>query len=95
MGVLPLQFKNGEGRATYKLDGTEVFDVLGIGNGINPMQDVTVRITRKDGSTEEVIATCRIDTENEVLYYQNGGILQFVLRNMMKAACIFLNSEAD
>ncbi len=50
------------------------------------MQDVTVRITRKDGSTEEVIATCRIDTENEVLYYQNGGILQFVLRNMMKAA---------
>ncbi len=86
MGVLPLQFKNGEGRATYKLDGTEVFDVLGIGNGINPMQDVTVRITRKDGSTEEVIATCRIDTENEVLYYQNGGILQFVLRNMMKAA---------
>ena len=86
MGVLPLQFKNGEGRATYKLDGTEVFDVLGIGNGINPMQDVTVRITRKDGSTEEVIATCRIDTENEVLYYQNGGILQFILRNMMKAA---------
>ncbi|AJD53541.1 aconitase [Thalassospira xiamenensis M-5 = DSM 17429] len=86
MGVLPLQFKNGEGRATYKLDGTEVFDVLGIGNGINPMQDVTVRITRKDGSTEEIIATCRIDTENEVLYYQNGGILQFVLRNMMKAA---------
>ncbi|WP_404422498.1 aconitate hydratase AcnA [Thalassospira australica] len=86
MGVLPLQFKNGEGRATYKLDGTEVFDVLGIGNGITPMQDVTVRITRKDGSTEEVIATCRIDTENEVLYYQNGGILQFVLRNMMKAA---------
>ena len=70
MGVLPLQFKNGEGRATYKLDGTEVFDVIGIANG----------------STEECIATCRIDTENEVLYYQNGGILQFVLRNMMKAA---------
>ncbi|MBX2831830.1 MAG: aconitate hydratase AcnA [Rhodospirillales bacterium] len=86
MGVLPLQFKNGEGRATYKLDGTEVFDVIGIADGITPMQDVTVRITRKDGSTEECIATCRIDTENEVLYYQNGGILQFVLRNMMKAA---------
>eukprot|EP00003_Mantamonas_plastica_P033701 TRINITY_DN9839_c0_g1_i1.p1 TRINITY_DN9839_c0_g1~~TRINITY_DN9839_c0_g1_i1.p1 ORF type:complete len:896 (-),score=159.60 TRINITY_DN9839_c0_g1_i1:75-2762(-) len=86
MGVLPLQFKNGEGRATYKLDGTEVFDVIGIANGITPMQDVTVRITRTDGSTEECIATCRIDTENEVLYYQNGGILQFVLRNMMKAA---------
>jgi len=86
MGVLPLQFKNGEGRATYKLDGTEVFDVIGIADGITPMQDVTVRITRKDGSTEECVATCRIDTENEVLYYQNGGILQFVLRNMMKAA---------
>ncbi len=86
MGVLPLQFKNGEGRATYKLDGSETFDVLGIGDGITPLQDVTVRITRKDGSTEEFVATCRIDTENEVLYYQNGGILQFVLRNMMKAA---------
>ncbi|WP_412778101.1 aconitate hydratase AcnA [Thalassospira lucentensis] len=86
MGVLPLQFKNGEGRETYKLDGSETFDVLGIADGITPLQDVTVRITRKDGSTEECIATCRIDTENEVLYYQNGGILQFVLRNMMKAA---------
>ncbi|KZB71078.1 MULTISPECIES: aconitate hydratase AcnA [Thalassospira] len=86
MGVLPLQFKDGEGRETYKLDGSETFDVLGIGDGITPLQDVTVRITRKDGSTEECIATCRIDTENEVLYYQNGGILQFVLRNMMKAA---------
>ncbi len=86
MGVLPLQFKNGEGRKSLKLDGTETFDVVGIADGITPQQDVTVRITRKDGSTEETTAMCRIDTENEVLYFQNGGILQFVLRNMIKDA---------
>ncbi|MEQ5776500.1 aconitate hydratase AcnA [Thalassospira sp. NFXS8] len=86
MGVLPLQFKNGEGRKSLKLDGTETFDVIGIADGITPQQDVTVRITRKDGSTEETTAVCRIDTENEVLYFQNGGILQFVLRNMIKDA---------
>jgi aconitate hydratase len=86
MGVLPLQFKDGVNRKTLKLDGTETFDVLGIADGISPQQDVTVRITRKDGSTEEVTVLCRIDTENEVLYYQNGGILQYVLRNMMKEA---------
>ncbi|RCK47061.1 aconitate hydratase [Thalassospira profundimaris] len=86
MGVLPLQFKNGEGRKSLKLDGTETFDIVGIADGITPQQDVTVRITRKDGSTEETTAMCRIDTENEVLYFQNGGILQFVLRNMIKDA---------
>ncbi|PKR54022.1 aconitate hydratase AcnA [Thalassospira marina] len=86
MGVLPLQFKAGEGRKSLKLDGTETFDITGIADGITPQQDVTVRITRKDGSTEEATAVCRIDTENEVLYFQNGGILQFVLRNMIKEA---------
>jgi aconitate hydratase len=86
MGVLPLQFKNGEGRKSLKLDGTETFDIVGVADGITPQQDVTVRITRKDGSTEETTVVCRIDTENEVLYFQNGGILQFVLRNMIKNA---------
>ncbi|MFH1807055.1 MAG: aconitate hydratase AcnA [Pseudomonadota bacterium] len=86
MGVLPLQFKNGQSRKTLKLDGTEVFDVTGIADGISPAQDVQVRITRKDGSVENVTALCRIDTENEVLYFQHGGILQFVLRNMIKNA---------
>jgi aconitate hydratase len=85
MGVLPLQFKDGQSRTSLKLDGTETFDVTGLEGGITPRMDVTVTIHRADGSAEEIQALCRIDTANEVDYYLNGGILHYVLRNLNKA----------
>jgi len=86
MGVLPLQFKEGTDRKTLKLDGSETFDVTGIGGGITPGQDVTVTIRRADGSTEEIAVTCRIDTLDEVEYHRHGGILHYVLRGLAAAA---------
>jgi aconitate hydratase len=86
MGVLPLQFKDGMNRKTLKLDGTETFDIVGVAGGISPLMDVTCRIHRADGSSEEILLLCRIDTADEVEYYRNGGILHYVLRNLMKAA---------
>ncbi|WP_221030127.1 aconitate hydratase [Actomonas aquatica] len=83
MGVLPLQFKDGTGAKSLGLDGTEVFDVLGLSTDVKPQQDLTLRITRKDGSTEDVTVTCRIDTPIEVDYYQHGGILPYVLRQII------------
>jgi aconitate hydratase len=86
MGVLPLQFKPGTDRKTLKLDGSETFDIVGIEKGITPRMDVTCRIARTDGSSQNVALVCRIDTLDEVEYYRHGGILQYVLRNMVKAA---------
>jgi aconitate hydratase len=86
MGLLPLQFKDGVSRHSLKLDGTEFFDITGIEAGIKPRMDVTVTITRADGNRETIAAICRIDTLDEVEYYRHGGILQYVLRNMMKDA---------
>jgi aconitate hydratase len=86
MGVLPLVFTNGESRKTLNLDGTETFDLVGLAGGITPRMDVTLRIHRKDGSTQETKLLCRIDTLDEVDYYLAGGILQFVLGNLRKAA---------
>ena len=83
MGVLPLQFKDGTDRKTLGLDGSEVFDVLGIEGKITPRQDVTLRITRANGKVDDVTVMCRIDTLDEVDYYRHGGILQYVLRNIM------------
>ncbi len=83
MGVLPLQFKEGTSAQSLGLDGTEVFDVLGLNPDIKPQQDLTLRITRKDGSHEDVQVACRIDTPIEVDYYQHGGILQYVLRQLV------------
>ena len=85
MGVLPLQFKDGATRQTLRLDGTEVFDISGIKDGIEPRMDVACRITRADGSAEEMQLLCRIDTADEVEYYRHGGILQYVLRRLMAA----------
>jgi Aconitase A len=86
MGVLPLQFKEGQSAATLNLDGTETFDITGLENGeIRPRQDVTLRINRADGSTEEVPLTLRIDTPIEVEYYKAGGILPFVLRQLLNS----------
>lgn len=85
MGVLPLEFKDGQTRADLNLAGTESFDITGIEGDIKPGQDVRVDITRADGSTEIVTAKCRIDTLDEVEYYRHGGILSYVLRNLNKA----------
>jgi len=86
MGVLPLQFKDGQSRKTLKLDGTEVFDITGYAQGLEPGMDINCTITRKDGSSESITLLCRIDTADEVEYFRNGGILQYVLRNMMQDA---------
>jgi len=86
MGVLPLQFKPGTTAQTLKLDGSETIDITGIEKGITPMQDVTMTITRKGGAKETVPLTLRIDTPIEVDYYQHGGILPYVLRELVAAA---------
>jgi aconitate hydratase len=83
MGVLPLQFKEGTNAQTLKLDGTETYDVVGLGPGLKPQQDLTLKITRKDGTVENVPVTCRIDTPIEIDYYQHGGILPYVLRQIV------------
>ncbi|HLP26029.1 MAG TPA: aconitate hydratase AcnA, partial [Acidobacteriota bacterium] len=83
MGVLPLQFKEGVTAQTLKLDGTETYDVIGLSPAVKPQQDLTLRITRKDGSVQDVAVTCRIDTPIEIDYYQHGGILPYVLRQIV------------
>jgi aconitate hydratase len=84
MGILPLQFKAGDSRKTLGIDGSETFDLIGQETEIEPGQDIALRINRADGSSQEVVLTCRIDTANEVQYFQSGGILNYVLRNLMK-----------
>ena len=87
MGVLPLQFKPGDGVQSLKIDGTETFDIEGVNNGdVKPLQDVTLVITRKDGAEQRVPLTLRIDTGIEVDYLQHGGILPYVLRQIVAAA---------
>ncbi len=86
MGVLPLQFKEGVTAQTLKLDGSEVYDVIGLTAAIKPQQDLTLRITRKDGTVENVAVRCRIDTPIEIEYYQHGGILPYVLRQIVAAS---------
>ncbi len=81
MGVLPLQFKEGTTRETLGLTGDETFTITGVA-AIRPRQDVEVLITRADGSTETIQTRCRIDTVNELEYFLNGGILQYVLRKL-------------
>jgi aconitate hydratase len=83
MGVLPLQFKDGTTAATLKLDGSETYDVLGLGQSLKPQQDLTLHIPRKGGETLDVPVRCRIDTPIEIDYYQHGGILPYVLRQIL------------
>lgn len=86
MGVLPLQFKEGTSAQTLKLDGTETYDVIGMNANLKPQQDLTLRITRANGQVENVAVRCRIDTPIEIDYYQHGGILPFVLRQLVASA---------
>lgn len=82
MGVLPLQFKNGQTWKGLKLTGEETFDLKGFEAGVKPRQDVALTIHRKDGSKDEVTLLARIDTIDEANYYINSGILHYVLRNI-------------
>jgi aconitate hydratase len=82
MGVLPLLFKEGENRKTVNLKGDEVINIIGLENGIKPKMNLKVEITYKDGTKKTIDAICRIDTENEIEYYLNGGILHKVIRDL-------------
>ena len=83
MGVLPLQFKAGVNADSLGLLGTETYDVLGVTNELKAQQDLTLRITYADGQTKDVAVLCRIDTPIEVEYYKHGGILPYVLREIL------------
>ncbi|MEL6139802.1 MAG: aconitate hydratase AcnA, partial [Cyanobacteria bacterium J06628_6] len=83
MGVLPLQFPEGIDRTTLNLDGTETFDITGLENGIQPGMKLTMTIHYTDGRTADTQLLCRIDTLDEVEYYRNGGILHYVLRQLV------------
>ena len=83
MGVLPLQFKEGTTAQTLQLDGFETYDVVGLSPDIKPQQDLVLRITRKGGEVLDVPVRCRIDTPIEIDYYQHGGILPYVLRQIV------------
>jgi len=85
MGVLPLQFKEGVSAQTLKLDGSETYDVVGLTGEVRPQQDLVLRITRRSGASEEVGVRCRIDTPIEIDYYRHGGILSYVLRQIVAA----------
>ena len=84
MGVLPLQFAEGTNAQTLALDGTEIFDLPNLEKGVRPRQDTLLVIRRRDGSTQEVRLVVRIDTPIEVDYYRHGGILPYVLRQLMR-----------
>ena len=83
MGVLPLQFKEGMTAQTLRLDGTETYSVEGLGPALRPQQDLTLRITRRNGEVSSVPMRCRIDTPIEIEYYRHGGILPYVLRQII------------
>jgi len=86
MGVLPLQFKDGDNRESLGLKGDEIYNIRGIDGELTPHQDVILNIEYADGSTKDVTLLCRLDTLDEVEYYRNGGILHYVLRNIAQAA---------
>jgi aconitate hydratase len=86
MGILPLQFKDGQNVESLGLMGKEEIDIAGLSDDLKPRQDVTVKATKDDGSIVEFKATARIDTPVEVEYYRNGGILQTVLRKLVRSS---------
>ena len=86
MGILPLQFAGGTTRKSLGLDGTESYDIRGLGGRITPGMALQLEITRADGSTLQAPLTCRLDTAIEVDYWRHGGILHYVLRNSMGSA---------
>jgi aconitate hydratase len=89
MGVLPCQFKDGAGAAQFELTGNETFDLIGLENGVRPRQQVTLLVHRVDGRTDKIPLTLRIDTPIEIDYYQHGGILPYVLRQILSGTTDF------
>ena len=83
MGVLPLQFKEGFDRKKLNITGSELITIVDIDKGVKPRDELSCEIKYKDGTSKTIKVLCRIDTQNEVEYYKNGGILQYVLRNML------------
>ena len=86
MGVLPCQFKEGTSAQTLALDGTETFDLAGVGDALQPRQDLDLTVHHAKGKTETVPVVVRIDTPIEVEYYRHGGILPYVLRQLIASA---------
>ena len=86
MGVLPLTFKDGMDRKSLGITGEELIDIVGLEKDIAPRMELSLVIHRPDGKVDTVPVVCRIDTVDEVAYYQHGGILQYVLRGMARAA---------
>jgi len=86
MGVMPLQYKDGENAASLGLDGTETFTITGIAEGLTPHKKVTVKAVKENGDEVNFKAIARLDSEIEIAYYQHGGILQYVLRDFLKQA---------
>ncbi|HQE43090.1 MAG TPA: aconitate hydratase, partial [Phycisphaerae bacterium] len=84
MGILPLQFRENENRDTVGLTGTETFSIEGLDDTLKPQQEISVKARREDGTELTFKTICRIDTPVEVEYYRHGGILQMVLRKMLK-----------
>src|ERR1700754_4246414 len=89
MGVLPCQFKDDTNATSLRLDGSELFDLHGIGDGIEPLEEIKLVIHRKSGAVEEIPLILRIDTPIEVDYYLHGGILPFVLRQLLAGTTEF------
>jgi len=83
MGVLPLQFKGSDSAESLGIKGDETFDITGLENGIHPQMDVKLTIHRKDGTKKEAALLLRIDTPVEVDYFLHGGILSYVLRDLV------------
>jgi len=84
MGILPLQFMDGQNAESLGLQGDEVYDITGLSDGLSPRKAVTVKVTQPDETVIEFNATALLNTEVEVNYYRNGGILHTVLRKMVK-----------
>ena len=84
MGILPLQFKDGQNAESLGLSGQESLTLRGLAGELKPRQQVTVEVTRPNGSKSSFEATARLDTPVEINYYRNGGILHTVLRKMLK-----------
>ncbi|MEO6608676.1 MAG: aconitate hydratase, partial [Aestuariivirga sp.] len=85
MGVVPLQFMEGQNWESLGLKGDETIAIKGLADGLKPRETMTVEVTRGDGTKATFSVLCRIDTLDEIDYYKNGGILQYVLRNLAKA----------
>jgi aconitate hydratase len=83
MGVIPLEFTNGETRQSLGLTGFETFDIVGLDANLKPRATLTVKATGKGGASKEFKAIARIDTPEEMNYYKNGGILPYVLRQLV------------